>query len=190
MKSFIDTAGREWKIEITVGSMKRVKDALGLDLLAPQEKPGEEADERARSKLFKGRKALLVSVLNSDPSLLFDVIANILAPQMEARKVSVSDFVEAMGGDAAYAAYRAFQDEWSDFFQKFHRPDAAAMVLKHVELIEAEAKKDLAMVEKVGRAVEREMDRQREQISEKLEAVGNGVMSLDSLATSASIPID
>jgi hypothetical protein len=176
--------GREWKIDLTIGSMKRVKDALGLDLLAPHERPDEKADERARSKLFSGRKALLVSVLNADPGLMFDVIANIIAPQLEAKKVSVDDFVESMGGDAAYAAYRAFVDEWSDFFQKFHRPDAAAMVLKHVEMIEAESKRDVAMVEKVGQTVEREMERKRKAVSDKLEAVGNGEMSMDSLATS------
>lgn len=184
MKSFTDTLGREWKIDLTIGAMKRVKDELGLDLLAPHEKPGESADERAKSKLFKGRRALLVSVLNSDPSLLIDVICQIIAPQMEAKKVTGDDFAESLGGDAAYQAYRAFHDEWSDFFQKFHRPDAAAMVLKHLEMIEAESKRDVAMVEKVGQTVEREMARNRQKVSEKLEAVGNGEISMDSLATS------
>jgi hypothetical protein len=184
VKSFNDTLGREWKIDITIGALARVKSAMGLDLLAPHEVPGDDADERARSKLFKGRKALLVSVLNSDPSLLFDVIANILAPQMEAKKVPVEDFVESMGGDAAYSAYRAFVDEWSDFFLKFHRPDAAAMVLKHAEMIEAESKRDVAMVEKVGATVERTMARNRTEAIARLDSVGNGETSIDSLVTS------
>lgn len=181
MKSFKDTTGREWKVEVSIGAMNRVRDALGLDLLAPHEKPCDKADERAKAKLFKGRRALLVSALNGDPSLLFDVIVNIIKPQLESKQVSVMDFVESMGGDSAYQAYRAFNEEWADFFLKFHRPDAAAMVLKHVEMIEAESKRDVAMVEKVGQTVEREMERNRKSVSEKLEAVGNGEMSMDSL---------
>ena len=177
MQSLKDTSGREWKIDLTIGAMNRVRDAMGIDLLAPHEQPGEKADERAKNIKFKGRQALLVSVLNSDASVLFDVIYHIIKPQMEKANVSVEEFVESMGGDSAYNAYKAFHDEWSDFFQKFHRPDAAKMVEKHVQMIEAEAKRDEQMVEKVGQAVERKMALRRKKLEERLEAVGSGTKS-------------
>ena len=187
MKTFKDTTGREWKVDLTIGAMNRVREAMGLDLLAPHEEPGEKAGERAKAVKYKGRQALLVSVLNSDASLLFDVIYQIIKPQLEKANVPMEEFVESMGGDAAYNAYKCFHNEWSDFFQKFHRPDAAKMVQKHLEMVEAEAKRDEQMVEKVGQAVERKMERRREKLEKRLEAVGSGPKSTNLPDSSESI---
>jgi hypothetical protein len=186
MRTFKDNANREWTIDLTIGAMNRVRDDLGIDLLAPHDKPGDKSDERARNVKFKGRQALLISVLNLDASLLFDVIYVILKPQLEKAQVSQAEFVESMGGDAAYNAYKSFHDEWSDFFQHFHRPDAAKMIQKHVAMIEAQAIRDEALVEKVEKAVVAEMKRESDRLEENLEAVGNGQKSMDSLVSSES----
>ncbi len=188
MKAFKDTAGREWKIDLTIGAMNRVRDALGLDLLAPHEKPGDKADQRAKDLKFKGRQALLVSILSRDASLLFDVIYQIVKPQLEKANITVDEFVESMGGDSAYDAYKSFHEEWSDFFRKFHRPDAAKMVEKHLQLIEAEAKRDELVVDQIGEAVERKMQQRRKVLEEKLAAVGYGPKSTSSPALSGSTP--
>jgi hypothetical protein len=186
MRTFRDTASRTWKLDLTIGAMNRVKTELGLDLLAPHEKPGEQADQRARSLKFKGRQALLVSVLNYDASLLFDVIYQIIKPQLDEQNVSVESFVESMGGGSAYDAYKAFSEEWADFFRNFHRPDAARMVEKHRVLIEAEAVRDEKMVDKISDAVERKMAGRRARLEQRLAAVGNGPTSMSSPASSES----
>ena len=47
MKRFNDSTGVEWKIELTLGSAKRIKDDLGIDLLCPaKDNEGKTAVER------------------------------------------------------------------------------------------------------------------------------------------------
>ena len=162
MRTFKDTAGRTWEISLTIGVVNRIKSQLKLDLYAPQDPPGEDADERAKAVKYNGKPAPLVTVLNRDVSILFDVIFEIVRPQGEKLSLSAEDFVNGMGGDAAYDAYRAFQEEWEDFFQKFHRPDAAKMIEKHLEMVEAEATKDAKTVEKLAEMAEEAAERNRE----------------------------
>jgi hypothetical protein len=188
MRYFKDITGRQWGLELTIGAVKRVKDSLGLDLLAPANPPGPKADERAKEVLWKGHPAPLVSVLNADASLLFDVIYLAIRPQLDKAGCNADDFVESMGGDAAYAAYEAFQAEWLDFFQKLHRPDAAKMVEKHRAMVEAQAKKNEATVERAAEAVERGLEKARERIEERIAAAtaGDGATFTDLPDMSAS----
>jgi hypothetical protein len=178
VKSFKDSEGREWIVRVNIGTIRAVKDSLAIDLLAPQEPIGEKTEPKP------GRKNLLVSVLAADASLLISVICVLLCKQLAERNIDEMALCESLGGTAAYDAAQAFWSEWQDFFQESHRPDAALMIRKHLEMIEAEAARDVAMVEKVQATVEKEMDRRRQAIGERLDAVGNGTMSMDSLATS------
>jgi hypothetical protein len=178
VKSFKDSEGREWIVRVNIGTIRAVKDSLAIDLLAPQEPIEEKTDSKT------GKKNLLVSVLAADASLLVSVICVLLGKQLVERSIDEMALCESLGGAAAYDAAQAFWSEWQDFFQEIHRPDAALMIRKHLEMIEAEAERDVAMVEKVQTTVEKEMQRRRTAISEKLDAVGDGTISMDSLATS------
>jgi hypothetical protein len=194
MRTFKDNAERTWEIDLSIGAIARIKAALKIDLLAPHEPPdfgelsrtGEEADERAKAIKYNGQPAPLVTVLNRYVSLLFDVIFELVRPQAEKQSVSVEDFVNAMGGDAAYEAYKAFHEEWEDFFQKFHRPDAAKMIQKHLELVEAEANKDAMSVDQLAQKAQAEVETRRE----KLLSQADGVLKtfLSSPESSASTP--
>ena len=62
------------------------------------------------------------------------------------------------------------------------------MVEKHLQLIEAEAKRDELVVDQIGEAVERKMQQRRKVLEEKLAAVGYGPKSTSSPALSGSTP--
>lgn len=96
MKTFKDNAGREWTVEITVSTIKRVRSLLEVDLL-------EIADSD------------LVKRLVSDPILLCDVIYVVCKPQADEQDVTDEQFGEAMAGDAIDDATTVLLEELVDF---------------------------------------------------------------------------
>ncbi len=120
MRQFTDTQGRSWQIVLNLGTALRVKDALGVDLLAP------EAGEPP-----------LVTRLTTDEFLLGSVICQLLARQMEACKLTEADILAAFDGATLLAAQEAFFAEMVDFFRSCGRADRAAAVAKHAALMQA-----------------------------------------------------
>lgn len=100
MRTFSDTQGRQWSVDLNIGAIKRVKSLVGVDLL--QTKDGQ----------------LLIS-LADDPVKLADVLFAIVQPQAQSRGVSDEDFGAALGGDTIRLATEAFVEELIDFFLKF-----------------------------------------------------------------------
>lgn len=97
MRTFKDTAGRSWSLQINVDAIKRVRGLLSVDLL-------EIADGK------------LIERLAGDPILLCDVVFAILKPDADAQSVSDVDFGRAMGGDCLEQATTALLEELADFF--------------------------------------------------------------------------
>lgn len=104
MKTFKDNEGREWSVSINVGTIKRVRGMLNVDLLT----------------VVDG-KSDLMSQLMTDPILLVDVIYVLCKPQADDRNISDEKFGEAMAGDAIEAATDALIGELIDFFPEAKR---------------------------------------------------------------------
>lgn len=96
MHAFIDNQGRRWTLEITVGSIKRVKALTGVDLYSL-------IDDGAK-KLAE----LLAEVVG-----LVDVMYALCEEQCKAQTPPVSDedFGRGFSGDALEAAGEAFVEE-------------------------------------------------------------------------------
>lgn len=110
MRSFTDTTGRQWAIDLNIGAIKRVKSLVGVDLLEIQD--GQ----------------LLVDLAN-DPMKMADILYAVVYPQATAKDVSDEAFGSALGGDAMRLGIDAFVEELIDFFQKL-RPAVGQVLNK------------------------------------------------------------
>lgn len=98
MKKFQDAKGRDWLLEISTTSLRRVRAALEVNLLAIVE--GKELFER----------------LASDPVLLCDVLFVLCQDQAKERSLSDEEFGLGLRGDVLDAATEALLEELCDFF--------------------------------------------------------------------------
>ena len=119
MKVFTDNAGKTWSVCMTIDSVKRVRDLLGVNLVEP------EAGEPP-----------LLTRLGTDEILLCDVVFCLIKPQADTLGVTDEDFGRALGGDAILAAQTALYEELIDFFLKRGRPDRANAVAAQKKMIE------------------------------------------------------
>lgn len=111
MKTFTDAAGRTWSISVNLGTALKVKDALGVDLLQPEQ--GEPP---------------LLTRLGTDELLLGEVICCLLGDQFEVHKVTEADVRAGFDGQTLLAAQTAFYEELVDFFRSRGRTDRARAV--------------------------------------------------------------
>jgi hypothetical protein len=119
MKTFTDNAGRGWTVALTIDSVKRVRDLLGVNLL----------------ELNKGDPPLLTQ-LGQDVILLCDVIYCLVKPQADAAGVSDEQFGAALGGEAILEAQKAFFQELVGFFRQVGRGDMAQAAEKQQRMIQ------------------------------------------------------
>ena len=111
MKTFTDAAGRTWTISLNLGTALKVKDALGVDLLQPEQ--GEPP---------------LLTRLGTDELLLGQVLCCLLGDQFEVHKVTEADVRAGFDGQTLLAAQTAFYEELVDFFRSRGRTDRARAV--------------------------------------------------------------
>uniref|UniRef100_A0A7C4LIL5 Tail assembly chaperone n=1 Tax=Schlesneria paludicola TaxID=360056 RepID=A0A7C4LIL5_9PLAN len=104
MKSFADAKGQTWTIEINVASLQRVRAVTGLDL----------------TKLVD-RQADVFPKLAGDLFVLFDVLAELLRPQLEAKEMTAEQFGESLDEESADKAAVALIEAAIDFFQEGKR---------------------------------------------------------------------
>lgn len=122
MHCFTDNKGYRWTISVTVGDLKRVRAAVGIDLasLTPQ--------------------ALLE--LSTKPIELVDTLYVLC--EKEAKEVGVSDesFGERLCGDSLERATEAFVEAMIDFFPNARDRQATRALMKSIqeaaEMIRAE----------------------------------------------------
>ena len=105
MKTFQDKNKKTWKIEITVGSARRVKAETGIDLvnIVSVGKEGRASSE-ALEKLI------------DDPFALVDVLFSLCKPQAKQENVGPEVFAELFDAPAIEAATNALVEEIIDFF--------------------------------------------------------------------------
>jgi hypothetical protein len=99
MHSFRDADGRAWNLDVTIPVLRRVRDALGVELL-------DLADPK--SDLFRK--------VARDPVLLCDMLFVLCQKAAEAESVADEQFGRALRGDALEAATDALMRAIADFF--------------------------------------------------------------------------
>lgn len=112
MHTFADRNGRQWQIDLTIGTVARVRKNSGkrFDLLDP-------------SSAADGEK--LSTVLDEDLATVYEVLWHIVEPQAVAAGITAEKFGEAMAADCIVAAQAALFAAWLDFFRAVQRPDLA-----------------------------------------------------------------
>ena len=114
MQIFKDREGREWQVVLNVFQMKRVRAALGIDLVNVI-----ELDREGNVKVE------LIDRIANDPCLLVDILWVLVQDQARTLNVTDEQFGTALAGDAIENATKAFLDELVDFF-----PGAKRLFLK------------------------------------------------------------
>src|SRR5699024_8699841 len=102
--------------------IKRVKNTLDIDLLNLTE-PDKDGTP-------------LISRLQLDLVLLFDVIFVLVEPQAKEAQITDVAFGQAMGGQAIADATEAFWQGLSDFFQSLGRAELVQAIAKQTALME------------------------------------------------------
>lgn len=102
MKTFNDNQNRTWTVAVTVGSIKRVKDLLGVNLL--EAVTGD-----------------LIEKLETDVILLVDILYILCKEEADAKSVTDVQFGESLSGDSLEFATDAFLGELIDFFPQAKR---------------------------------------------------------------------
>jgi len=162
MKTFRDTADREWNVEINVTALKRVKDLAGVDLTALI---------RPNDPTFKN--------LSTDMFQLFDVLIALVKPQLEQRQISADVFGQSLDENSVEAAVAALLEGVIDFFQADKRAILRRALLK---VTAAAGKVHRQNLETAAQRVE---SAEFEQI---IESAMSGSSSTGSPESSASIP--
>ena len=160
MKTFTDKKKRKWEIEVTVGTVKRVRDLIDVDLV----------------KVLEGD---LIERLRLDPELLVNVIYALCKPQADERKISDEDFGQAMNGLSIDGALAALFVELADFFPSPTR-QLIHLAAKKTESLTRIAIETAAKAKK-GTKMETKLKR-------KLQKLIAGPASTSSPARSASSP--
>jgi hypothetical protein len=111
MRTFKDNAGRTWTIAVTVGSVKRVKSLLGINL-------------------YECAGGSLLDRLANDIEMLVDVIYVLCKPEADKANVTDEQFGEALAGDAIDHATTAFKEELVSFFPSGQREVMRAALAK------------------------------------------------------------
>jgi len=111
---FSDNKGRRWTVEINTATLKRVKQALSINLL-----------DAVGGKL--------IDTIAADPALFADILYVLIKPQADAAKVTDTDFGEALAGDEIEEASLAFISALVDFFPKGRREVLAKAIAAGTE---------------------------------------------------------
>lgn len=120
MRIFKDANGLDWQLSITIGSVKRVRDLLKVNLL----------------ELDSGEPPLLVR-LSTDIVFIVDVIFCLLKPCADERKISDEQFAASIGGSAVLSAQTALYEELTDFFLSSGQSDKAKAMAAQGKIIKA-----------------------------------------------------
>jgi hypothetical protein len=102
MATFQDAAGRVWHVRITVATVRRVNELLGLDLLQLAGGP-------------------LIAQLSTDPSTLADVLYVVCKPQADAEAITAEAFADQIAGDVIDRATEALLNAMVDFLPESRR---------------------------------------------------------------------
>ncbi len=136
MRSFIDKTGESWPVEITLGTLLRVKYATGHDMLnvaAP----------------VKDEQPLAVRLVR-EADTLATVLTAVVQPFLRGKSISDEAFADRLGGKAIDDGMIALLEEWADFFRQGNRMDQATAIettLKAIQQVQASQNEKAARID-------------------------------------------
>ena len=179
MKTFRDTAGREWAITVDVNAIKRV-------MKAPIEHLGEPLKVNLL-ELVDPDGELLKKVV-AYPPLVCDIAYALCKPQCDEKNVGDEEFGRSMGGDVLERVLDLVIEETIDFFPQGRRAVLKKVLTKSQAF--AEKAKTLIETRLAAGELDAAIDALLEPELKKLEALPiSGTGSVGNLpASSASTP--
>lgn len=134
MKSFTDTKGKTWTIEVNVTTLQRVKGVTGVDL----------------TKLIDARGETFTKVVE-DVFVMFDVLTALVQPQLDTQGMTPEQFGESLDETSLEGAVHALIEAVIDFFQEGKR-----MLLKRAftKVRTAAQRRQSTTIDKAMQAVE------------------------------------
>lgn len=133
MKSFKDSAGRDWLLSIDVDAIERVQALTGIDLGSP----------------FDGEPSLQQKLAMHIPTQL-SVLYALIRDQAEKSSVTRPQFINAMKGGFLPKAIGPLLEELADFFREFGSVAMATIVSKTVGALEKSQEAAMAQLEKAS----------------------------------------
>lgn len=112
MQLFRDSKGGAWEIDLSIGTVMRVRAA------------NEKYD------LFDPLQDDLSSRLDNDLAAFWELLWLLVEPQARGRSVDAAAFGESMAAECLIEAQGKFLAEWIDFFHCLQRPDKATALEK------------------------------------------------------------
>jgi hypothetical protein len=178
-KTFTDTKGRSWNMEIGWPAFLRVKNKCGLDLnsLIPHKGAKDEDNESAIQKFLD----LIHSSTDFPP-----VLTAILETQMKAANVTEADFMDGFEtGESIEAAMLAFRQGLTDFIRDPLQKMIFTKAMQGVEKAMTAAVKTGS--DHMDEATEKVIGTMRQRMSQELDSRLQK-LSTDFPASSASTP--
>lgn len=130
MQHFTDTTGRQWSIELPIGTVIRVRSTSRFDLFDSACLCGGSGGGPTEPASLP-----LSSLLATDLVAFWELLWLLVEPQAKEANVTAEQFGQDMAGDCLLVAQTAFFDEWRDFFLKLKRSDQATLVEKTMKYI-------------------------------------------------------
>jgi len=121
MRTFTDSSGQAWRVELTYGVLVEIRAELGIDLLKPDIEIGT-----VEAPMVK---------LAADVETFVAALYVTCRRQIEARQMSESDFAASLFGAAIGEARDAFFEEWVDFFRQAGMGPAATILETLLETV-------------------------------------------------------
>lgn len=132
MIGFVDSVGRRWSLRITVGVIRRVRDALGIDLANILSDPE------------------ILTQLGRDVVLLVDTLAVVCRPQMDEQGITEEQFAEGLLGDALEQATDALLRGIAEFFPEKKRGVVLRLLDKTAEMGAASLDQAMASIDSLS----------------------------------------
>ena len=134
--TFQDRTGREWTIDLTIGTIERLKVKTQFDLY----EPGAPIKDDPVSANQPGRQPTLQERLSSDWSLFWELLYRLLEPDLAAASIDAEAFGKLIAGVSLVQAKRAFWEEWSDFFRSLESEAEVTTLEMQRKVAEAQAR--------------------------------------------------
>lgn len=130
MESFKDKNGKNWIIEINVGSARRVKAECGIDLL------------NAVTVNSEGINTSVLDSIGSDAYMLVNVILSLCRKQIDEQNITDEDFLSCFDGETIQSATDSVIKEIINFSQPSKRK-MLSLIYTKVKGFRAEAEQQV-----------------------------------------------
>jgi hypothetical protein len=156
MQTFTDNKGRKWEVTISVGTVKKAKAHLDVDMMNP--------------------KAIITRI--ADPIFLCDLLFVVCKEQADKEGITDEDFGYSMGGHALWDAQNAFTEEYIDFFQN---PEVRENLRALTEKLKTATTKMQQTLSKRIEKLDGEIERTMTEFEKELENTGTGSINWQEL---------